>query len=99
MPGMPPMPPMPGMGGPMGAPPEIAGLLAMLGEINQPTAGDKINEAIQLLTEAKKMDDKIAPVVARAIDILKGSCSDTDDGDDDSSDPTRSHEPSSKEPY
>ncbi len=92
------MPPMPDMGA-MGAPPEMAGLMEMLAAINQPTAGDKINEAIQKLTEARKMDDKVAPIVSRAIDILKGSCSDNDDGDEFSSDPTRSHEPSSKEPY
>lgn len=86
---------MPGMGGPMGMPPEISGLMEALAMINQPTAGDLINEAIQKLSEARKMDDKIAPIAARAIDILRGSCGDELEGDDgDENSPN--HGPSSK---
>lgn len=67
----------------MGMPPELSGMMEMLASINQPTAGDHINDAIQSLNEARKMDDKVAPIVSRAIDILKGSCGDEAESDDD----------------
>ncbi len=94
MPGMPPSPPMPGMGGPPGMP-DMAMMMEMLAGMDNDTAGDHINKAIQELSQARKMDDKVAPIVSRAIDILRGSCGDdheSDDGDDGS--PTNG--PSSK---
>lgn len=81
-PPMPPMPGMPGMGGPMGMPPEIADIMAALAAVNQPSASDYVNHAIEFLNKARKLDDLVAPVAARAIDILKGNCDNYETNDD-----------------
>lgn len=54
----------------------------MLAGINQPTAQDHIDHAIECLNMARKADDQVAPVVGRAIDILKGTCGDSTNQDD-----------------
>lgn len=103
--GMPPMPGMPGMGGPMmgggmmGQPPEMALMMEAIAALGGPSAGEMISQAVTLLHRAREMDEKVAPVVSRAIDVLKGSCGETHEGEDDENSgsptgPSRSPRPS-----
>lgn len=82
---------MPGMGMP---PPEMAGLMEALASVGAPTAGDMVSQAVTLLNQARKLDDKLAPIASRAIDILKGNCNDDSEENDDFGSPMNG--PSSK---
>jgi hypothetical protein len=77
MPGMPPMPPaMPPMGAPPGAPPmgmaQLLPRLAGLAQAPPPTAQSRIDAAVKLLEEARKLDPRVADVVSEALGALRG---------------------------
>lgn len=72
-------PPMMG-GPPMGPPPDIISMIGAMARMPRENSQDKIKRAMKILGQVREEDEKVAPIISMAMDVLRNGPEATPDG-------------------